>query len=207
MRAKSLVATLAVLLLIGIANVGQAADGDPLILGQVNTVSSGSRTSVTEEGSLPLGGGTLFRIEAGTESSVALGAACRDTNCEAVRGFAYPTDSIGVSGQGAIGVNGEGTQIGVLASGPVALEARGRTVFNRSGVVTIPAGALSARVTLSSLQGPLTSQSLILATPQERPGAGVFVRAAVPNVSTNSITIYLNKAVAGGVKIGWFILN
>jgi hypothetical protein len=36
MRAKYLVATLAVLLLIGIANVGQAADGDPLILGQEN---------------------------------------------------------------------------------------------------------------------------------------------------------------------------
>jgi hypothetical protein len=78
------------------------------------------------------------------------------------------------------------------------LYAAGPTVFTRSGVVTIPAGTASAKVTLTGVEGKLTSSSLVLAIPQMKPGADVFVKAAVPNVSTNSFIIYLNRPVARG---------
>jgi hypothetical protein len=62
--------------------------------------------------------------------------------------------------------------------------------LDRSGVAAIPAGADKTTVTLTRPEGGLSSSSLVFATPQARPGAGVFVRAAVPSVSTNSFTIY-----------------
>lgn len=37
--------------------------------------------------------------------------------------------------------------------------------------------------------------------------AGVFVAAAVPNVSGNSITIYLNKAVTTTYPVGWMVIE
>jgi hypothetical protein len=79
--------------------------------------------------------------------------------------------------------------------------------LDRSGVAAIPAGADKTTVTLTRPEGGLSSSSLVFATPQARPGAGVFVRAAVPSVSTNSFTIYLNRPSAAGVQVGWFIVN
>ena len=37
--------------------------------------------------------------------------------------------------------------------------------------------------------------------------AGVWVRAAVPNVSGSSFTVYLSKAVSASTKVGWFVVN
>jgi hypothetical protein len=39
------------------------------------------------------------------------------------------------------------------------------------------------------------------------PRSGVYIAAAVPNVDTDSITIYLNKAVTYATKVAWFVLD
>jgi hypothetical protein len=173
----------------------------------------------------------VFRVTA-DDGDVALYGECRTTNCVGVRGAASAgygviadggggTDSIGVVARGRVAVEATAEEVSCPQTicAPYAIQAYGATLFNRSGLVTIPAGAIKTTVVLGGFNhGPLNAEvkygdtivqpaSLIFATPQERPDAGVFVRAVVPHPSTNSFTIYLNKVVAGGVKVGWFIVN
>jgi len=101
----------------------------------------------------------------------------------------------------ALAVNG----VGVLAendAGGTALKAIGTTTFSRSGVLTVTAG--SSTVTKTGVR--LTAASLVLAVVQQDV-AGVWVRAAVPNVTASSFTIHLNKTVASSTKVGWFVVN
>jgi hypothetical protein len=130
-------------------------------------------------------------------------------DCYAV--WARTERGIGVLAEGEVGLSAgaEPYGIGVSTHGSIdgsdgmALYAEGPTVFTRSGVVTIPAGAARAKVRLkdSEAAGKLTSRSFVLVTPQQKSAARVFVRAAVPNVSTNSFTIYLNEPAPDGVRV------
>jgi hypothetical protein len=52
----------------------------------------------------------------------------------------------------------------------------------------------------------LTSASLVLATLQQH-ATGLYVLAAVPNVSGSSFTVYLSKAVSAATKVAWFVVN
>jgi len=52
----------------------------------------------------------------------------------------------------------------------------------------------------------LTTASLVLATLQDN-RAGIFVQAAVPNISGSSFTIHLSKAVSANTKVAWFVVN
>ena len=95
--------------------------------------------------------------------------------------------------------------IGVLAentAGGIALKATGPASFTRSGVLTVRAG--TSTVTKTGLA--LTAASLVLATLQQN-RAGVFVQAAVPDVSGSSFTIHLNKTVSASTNVGWFVVN
>jgi hypothetical protein len=95
--------------------------------------------------------------------------------------------------------------IGVLAentAGGVAFKATGPARFSRSGVLTVQAG--TSKVTKTGVA--LTAASLVLATLQQN-RAGVFVQAAVPNVSGSSFTIHLNKTVSARTKVAWFVVN
>jgi hypothetical protein len=104
------------------------------------------------------------------------------------------------------------TGVGVKAESNgsgTALVVEGTAVFSRSGNVTISYPAKSVTVTGVAV----TSQSLVLATLQKHLG-GVFVEAAVPNLSgsSNSFTIYLNKAPGTDTKpksvtVGWFVVD
>jgi hypothetical protein len=108
------------------------------------------------------------------------------------------------TGNGVRGVVTDAAGVAVLAENPfgTALKAAGRTVFSRSGVLSVPAG--SSHVTKSGIA--LTAESLILATLQQnRPG--VYVQAAVPDISRNSFTIHLTKAVTGRTRVAWFVVN
>ena len=51
-----------------------------------------------------------------------------------------------------------------------------------------------------------TTASLVLATLQDN-RAGIFVQAAVPNISGSSFTIHLSKAVSANTKVAWFVVN
>ena len=52
----------------------------------------------------------------------------------------------------------------------------------------------------------LTAASLVLVTLQQH-ATGVYVLAAVPNVSASSFTVYLSKAVTAAAKVAWFVVN
>ena len=72
----------------------------------------------------------------------------------------------------------------------------------RSGVLTVAAGKSSATVTGVAL----SSASLVLATLQQNL-SGVYVRAAVPNTTGSSFTVYLSKAPSASAKVAWFVVN
>jgi hypothetical protein len=82
----------------------------------------------------------------------------------------------------------------------------GKATFSRSGVVSVAGTSTapknSVRVTL-----PVTSRSMMIATLQKFV-SGVFVVAAVPNVTGGYFTIYLNKSVTTTVgPIAWQVIE
>ncbi len=120
------------------------------------------------------------------------------------------TDGVGsaVYGQArtnGVGINGDSdTGIGVRAKSASgkALEVLGKATFSRSGTATVAAGKSSAVVSGVDL----SAKSLVLVTPQKNI-AGVYVQAAVPNVTAKTVTVYLNKAVATSYPVAWMIIE
>jgi hypothetical protein len=109
------------------------------------------------------------------------------------------------SGAGVLGVSISATGTGVLAqnfSGGPALQVAGPAFFTSSGTLTVAAGKSSA----SQTGVTLTSASLVLVTLQ-RHQSGLYVLAAVPNVSGSSFTVYLSENVSASTKVAWFIIN
>jgi hypothetical protein len=138
-----------------------------------------------------------------------------------ISGLGLTSDGVqGQAGDGANGVFGSnfGAGVGVRGesqSGPgvvakstsgVALRVAGRAQFSRSGraVVAGTTAAPKSSVVISNVY--LSSKSLVLATPQTN-RIGVWVEAAVPNVSAKTITIYLNKAVPVSYPVAWFVIE
>jgi hypothetical protein len=98
----------------------------------------------------------------------------------------------GGPGSGLDGTTESASAIGVLAensAGGTALKVSGRAEFSRSDVATVAAGSESVKVTGM----PLTPGSMVLATVQQTSG-GSYVKAAVPDPGSSSLSIYLNKA-------------
>lgn len=95
---------------------------------------------------------------------------------------------------------------GVLAQagggGGTALEVNGPALFSRSGLVTVT-GHQTATV---SVPGGLSASALVLALLQT-PVSNLWVSAAKPHQATGEITIHLNRAPAGAVKVAWFVVN
>jgi hypothetical protein len=115
----------------------------------------------------------------------------------------YGVEGTTTSGAGVHGTATDPTGIGVLADGPTGLKVNGPAVFSRSGDVTIPLGASSARVRPIKL----TASSLVLATIQGNV-AGVYVRGVtIVTGASGSFTVHLNKAAPSAVHVGWFAVN
>jgi len=101
---------------------------------------------------------------------------------------------------------------GVGSGYAAALDVRGHATFDRSGLLTIPAGASKAFTSL--VPGGLSASSRILATIQENKGT-ITVRAAVPITAAGpnkgKIQIILTGPVpaspAGGLKVAWFVFG
>ena len=132
-----------------------------------------------------------------------------------VDGFVNSSTASGVygeNGSSGFGVAGRANGgVGVLADSTsgTALEVNGKAQFSRSGVVTISYPAKTAVISAV----PLTAKSLVFAT-EQRFLAGVYVVAAVPNLSgsSNSFTIYLNKTPGTStspksVTVGWYVIE
>ena len=95
-----------------------------------------------------------------------------------------------------------GPKVPVPGNG-VALAVQGVAAFTRSGTVTLAGRAKSAVV---AVPGGLTASSHVLATMQSNTGA-IGVRAAVPNLATGKVTIYLTGTAPKGAKIAWFVFG
>jgi hypothetical protein len=130
----------------------------------------------------------------------------------------------GVAGDGYVGVRGTtsivrdgAAGVGVWAeanTGGVALRADGRselngrvdfagiTAFARSGVVTVRSGRSRATET----GWALSDSTVILATLQDRVD-GVHVHAVKVDPALGSFTIFLTRAAASDVRVGWFALG
>jgi hypothetical protein len=113
------------------------------------------------------------------------------------------------TGNGVAGQADTGTGVLAASTGGIALKVDGKAQFSRSGIVTITYPAKSKVVS----GVPLTGKSLVLAT-QQKFLAGVYVVAAVPNLSgsSNSFTIYLSKApgtsaVPKSVTVAWQVIE
>jgi hypothetical protein len=194
---------------------GQSGSGDGVVGVGNGPLSSGVRGTTT--GSLGCGvwgenkpanthgclggGGEAVYGEADGASTHAVRAIQRSPDGIAVSGWNKYGSTQGILG-GKAGVEAHGL------SGSMALDVRGAARFDRSGVVTIPAGASSATVAKLGGGAPLVLRpgSLVLATPQTN-RAGLYVQAAVPNVAKGTVTIYLSKKVSAATKVAWFVIE
>jgi hypothetical protein len=109
-------------------------------------------------------------------------------------------------GVGVLGDSANGTGVWASSQNAIALKVVGKAQFSRSGVATVAGTAAvpknSVRVSL-----PITAKSMMTATLQKF-AAGVYVVAAVPNVSGGYFTIYLNKSVTTSVgPIAWMVVE
>ena len=85
----------------------------------------------------------------------------------------------------------------------IAIRAHGRIILDgSSGVAIVPAGA--NRVTVGV--GFIEASTLVLATVQQTAG-GAMVKAAVPNRSQGTFTIYLNKTATVKTSVAWTVIN
>jgi hypothetical protein len=199
----------------------QAANGDPLILGQSNSASAPTELTTSTGQGLIVHSGDNNGVQASTDHASGagvLGTSNSETGGYGVAGFsrkAYGVlgqsiDGFGVFGtsDNSFGVAGAATgATGVAVSatanpGATALRVQGPAEFNRSGIETVP--AQSSSVTKTGIT--LSSKSLVFATLQEN-RRRVFVQAAVPNPSAGSFTVHLNKKVRAATKVGWFVID
>lgn len=127
----------------------------------------------------------------------------------------------GTLGGGYIGVHGHGwsngalwptapTRIaGVLAScdtGGVALDVRGKSVFSRSGKVSIAKGRYYVDVDLRAKEG-LAGTPLCFATLMTY-RSGYHVAAVRPNYpSSGKLRIYLNKALTSATYVAYLVIG
>lgn len=182
-----------------------AADGDHLVLGVANEAINQ----------------TLLRTKETALHAVSA------TDDGALVGENTAADGYGVRGTSPyIGVNAVGGEIGVYAvsdygagvnaltydgtallaetavDAGAALDVRGRARFSRSGRLVVPAGSTAATQTGISLD----STSLVLAVLQKRRG-DTHVVAAVPEATSGSFTVFLNRAVTRDTEVAWFVVN
>ncbi len=85
----------------------------------------------------------------------------------------------------------------------IAVDASGRILLrSTSGIAVVPVGA--NRVTIGV--GTIGANTLVLATVQQLAG-GAMVKAAVPNRTHGTFTIYLNKNATVRTSVAWTVIN
>jgi hypothetical protein len=144
-------------------------------------------------------------VQGVTYSEVASGVAGLDFSGYSTGVTGTSTNGTGVSGtstngNGLTGTSTNGTGVYAASTGGVALVVSGPATFSMSGVVTIPPGETFATISVNGV----TPTSLVLATVQKLE-IGVVLAGAVP--STNSITIYLQRAPTGPLPVAWFVIG
>jgi hypothetical protein len=192
----------------------EAANGDPVLLGNINIASS--TTAVHTSSGYGLDGLTSdpsrgYASVLGQNTGGGNGVEGSSRNFNGVYGYTQSSTASGVYGEnnfGGFGVAGRTFNSGVAvladdADGTgVALRTTGKLQFqNRSGIVRVASGQKSITVTLAGV----TASSMVTATVQRT--GGFFVQAAVP--AAGSFKIYINKAPVSPttVKVAYLVLN
>ena len=109
-------------------------------------------------------------------------------------------------GVGVLGDSTYGVGVDATSANDTALRVTGKAQFSRSGTTTIAGTSSSPKSFVTIPNVALASSSFIIATSQKNV-AGVWVTAAVPNVSDGTITIHLNKAVTHNYAVGWMVIE
>ena len=195
-----------------------AADGGNVILGQVNEATKSTAIRSPSEAN-PITSAYLAMSTFGVQGS-----------STAFNGVGLYGSGIGTNGRGVVGqTNGHNSQVGVdgdarlnagegiavrartmngigvyaEATGGYGLQVVGRAVFNRSGKTTLSGGTSAKTISGHAMTGA----TIVVATVQGNP-AGVWVRSVSVSDAADTFTIRLNKAApAGGVVVGFFIVN
>jgi hypothetical protein len=167
-------------------------------------VDGGSRESTGVSGSSRFGSGVVGSNFA-TDKCAVLGSAQNgSTGVQGLSGAVTAESPVSPPSTGVHGRCDEAVGTGVLAESAhgTALKVDGTAVFSRSGVLTVPAGARSARQD----DVELTSESLVLAV-LRRHQAFRHVAAAVPHPGSRSFTVHLNLPASPGCEVAWFVVN
>jgi hypothetical protein len=183
-----------------LASIGNTENGAAAV--QAETTGLGPGVSATTSGTGPAVTGA---ITSKTNDNPAV-AGTTVGGGSGVAGSAGSAGATGVDGSGTGGATGirgtsdSGTGIYASSTQGAALEVVGKVTFNRSGVTTIPAKAVSATVDLAGV----SASSMVLATLQQAAGS-VGVANVVP--ASNSFVINLSGAPAGAVRVAWLVLD
>jgi hypothetical protein len=187
-------AGLTLILLLLLTETAAGDNGNPLILGTVNsatnqTVLNGELYVQPQPNQMAIvanGAGGL----AATGTTAAAVSASNHSGPHGYAIFADVTSGYALAGQ---------------ATDPSgwALRANGRAWFKNAGLITISYPNKTAQV--SGLA--LTPSSIALATLQN--SVGVHVTAAIPNVSSGTVTIMLSRVPPSGKPaiVGWFVID
>jgi hypothetical protein len=190
-----------------LARSGRAADGDAVLLGQENEANNATIIRAASGGPALHGVSSTDDGALVGESTALDGYGVRASGpyigLNAVGGeiAAYAVSDYG-KGVFALTYDGVAVNAATAVDAGTALQVDGRAAFKWSGRLTIPAGSKAA----TQLDVPLTANSMILATLQQRRG-GVSIEAAVPDPAGRRFTIHLNKRVSEDTTVGWFVLN
>ena len=206
---------------LGRPTVAQAADGDPVVAGEIVTASTTTQIHVSGiYGALAVqadgagadafaavntggGGGGVYGQSSGTNSSgvrgfsdIGIGIQGGSTTGTGVYGFGPNGVSVGVHGQA---YNGTGV-LAQAGSDGTALKVMGRAAFSQSGRATIAAGASSVSRSVAGA----TASSLVFAVVQTG-DASTWVRKVAPG--NGKFTVLLNKTVSIPTTVAWIVLG
>jgi hypothetical protein len=206
------------------ATPASAADGDPIILGQVNEASSPTRVTLFDNPADTLdifGGGSVLLVGTGFGPGPSISAIA--VSGTAISGTGKTNGVIGSTGRIGVGVTGSsGEGIGVLGHTEVgtgikaeaahpeeggfgtAFEAVGPVKFSTSGLADVAAS--TDRVTVNP-EVPISPQSKVLAMLQGDSGNKAMVEHVEVNPVADTFQVVLNRIPARPVQIAWFLMS
>ena len=166
-----------------------AADGDTLKLAADNVAANTTVLRIADSGQAALE--LRSRTDEGT-----------------LKAFNDSSDGYGVLAVGeAFGLVAVGnTEAAVYATSDdaLALKILGRVGLSRSGVLTVPAGTRSLSFS-PGFHGVRTS-TMAFATLQTY-RSNLWISAAIPDVATQKITIWLSRTVSVPMTVAWMLLD
>jgi hypothetical protein len=193
---------------IGRASPARAANGGPVVLGQLNTATLSTSIDTTT-------GSALHGESSAIGADAIHGFASATTGGSwGVRGSSASSQGSGVVGQAAAasgltyGVQGTSNSpsgagvYGTNNGGGLALRAQGRAKFSTSGVATITAGHATKVITPGV---NVTSGSFVLLTPKTNIGSRALWFTT--DASGNKFTIHISSSRSTATKVAWLLLG